>query len=254
LSPAGRDSRSSAVPRGIDRSIDHPAVLLPETRRSSRSEANPARLGRILFGFVYVTVTACAIVLLGLSWRNEVHKRQAAETAASKSGSALSSVQARVDGIEEQNRKLSARVTDLSSDLRTARSRLSRRTPALQQARGTLRSAATLVSALDGLDEMIGDTLKDQEAIGRLKVRLDRHVSALDRYIRVTNTSDLEKSELRATVRLLTKDLLALRAVLVRIAERKEALGDTVEPLGQSKEIDQAIKVALARAKTALRP
>jgi chromosome segregation ATPase len=206
-----------------------------------------------VFGFLYITATGCAIVLLGLSWRHELHKRHAAEGLAAKSGSALQSAQARLGTLEEQNQELSSRLTAVGGDLREARGHLSRRTVALRDARVIMRSMETFVAILDGLDETIGDTVKAEGAIGRLKTRLSRHLDTLDRYVRSTDPAALKTSALRARLRPLASDLVALQTILAGMTEGKKALDDSVEPLSQTEELDRALKAALTRAKAALR-
>jgi chromosome segregation ATPase len=206
-----------------------------------------------VFGFLYVTATGCVIVLLGLSWRDELHKRHVAEGLAAKSGSALQSAQARLGTLEERNQELSSRLTAAGGDLREARRHLSRRTVALRDARVIMHSTEMFVAALDGLDETIGDTVEAEAAIGRLKARLSRHLGALDRYVHSTDPAALKKSALRARLSPLTSDLVALQTILAGLTKGKKVLDDSVEPLSQAEQLDRALTAALTRAKAALR-
>jgi hypothetical protein len=234
------------------RAIDHTAVLLPEDepRGTRRQDVGWAR---VLFVFLYVTASACLVVLLGLAWRNERHQRETAEATAATAGSALRTAEERIAKLDQRDAELTDRVASLSHDLRIARSRASRRGDALRDVRSTLRSTATFFAALDGLDETVSDTVAAETALSPATTRLAARVKALDTYVRATPENALDRALLRARLRMLVRDLAAVRTVIAELTGGKKALADSVEPLDQMKDLDRAVLAALQRAKTALR-
>ena len=235
------------------RAFDNSAVLLPGEERRSAQRAQPMRWGRFFIGFFYVLVTGCAIVLLGLSWRNEVDKRQAAEATAATSASSLSSAKEKLRALEDTNAKLSTRVEKLDAAATKAQATLDRRTRVLRDVRSVLRTTEEFVATLEGLDETIGDTVKAEAALSKPETRLGNHISALDKYLRRTSASKLDKAVLRARVRAVTKDLDLLRAVIATLTAGKDTLDKSVKPLGTTKDLDRELQMTLSRTKAALR-
>jgi chromosome segregation ATPase len=236
----------------VPRAFDHTAVLLPgdEPRGTRRPDVGWARL---LFVFLYVTASACVVVLLGLAWRDETHRRHAAEATAATSGTALRTAQERIAKLDQRDAELTSRVAGLSKDLRAARSKGSRRGDALRDVRSILRSTATFFAALDGLDETVGDTVESETALPKASKRLAARVKALDAYLRATPEHALDRALLRARLRVLVRELTAVQTVIAQLTEGKEALAGSVEPLGQMKDLDRTVRAALERAKIALR-
>ena len=249
-----RDLPPGAVPRGVARLIDQSAVLLPGEERRSARPARPVRWGRLVLGFFYVLATGCAIVLLGMSWRNEVDRRHAAETRAAASVSSLNTANEKVQTLEETNTRLSTRLERLDNTATRAKKRLGRRTSVLCDIRGLLATTQDFVASLDGLDEVLGDTVRAETGLGGPESRLGTHIAALDRYLRTTTASDLDRSVLRARVRAITRDLDSLRSVIAALIAGKDALEKPVEPLSKTKELDRALQATITRAKAALRP
>jgi chromosome segregation ATPase len=228
----------------VARAFDNSAVLLPGEERRSAQRAQPMRWGRFFIGFFYVLVTGCAIVLLGLSWRNEVDKRQAAEATAATSASSLSSAKEKLRALEDTNAKLSTRVEKLDAAATKAQATLDRRTRVLRDVRSVLRTTEEFVATLEGLDEA---------ALSKPETRLGNHISALDKYLRRTSASKLDKAVLRARVRAVTKDLDLLRAVIATLTAGKDTLDKSVKPLGTTKDLDRELQMTLSRTKAALR-
>jgi hypothetical protein len=237
----------------VARSIDHSAVLLPGEERRSTRPTQPTRWGRFFVGFFYVLATGCAIVLLVLSWRNEVDRRQAAEARASESVSSLAAANEKLQTLEDANATLSTRVKKLDGAATKAHKSLDRRTRVLREVRALLVTTEDFVAALDGLDEVVGDTVKAETALRVPESRLDRRITALDRYLRTTDEKDLDRTVLRARVRALAKELEHLQSVIATLVAGKDDLDKSVEPLGKTEELDRALKATLARAKAALR-
>ncbi len=235
------------------RSIDHSAGLLPGDERRSTRSTQPTRWGRFFVGFFYVLATGCAIVLLVLSWRNEVDRRHAAEARASESVSSLAAATEKVQTLEDTNATLSTRVEKLGAAKTKAQKSLDARTRVLREVRGLLVTTQDFVAALDGLDEVVGDTVKAETALRVPEARLDRRITALDRYLRTTNENDLDRTVLRARVRALAKELEHLQSVIATLVSGKDALDKSVEPLGKTEELERALKATLAHAKAALR-
>jgi prefoldin subunit 5 len=211
------------------------------------------RWGRLLVGFFYVLATGCAIVLLVLSWRNEVDRRRAAETRAAASVSSLNAANEKLQALEAENTRLSTRLERLGNAATSAQRTLGRRTRVLRDVRGLLATTEDFVAALDGLDEILGDTVKTETGVRRPEARLGVHVAALDQYLRTTSAPNLDRSVLRARVRALTNDLESLRSVISTLTAGKNALDEAVEPLRKTKELDRALQATIARAKAALR-
>jgi hypothetical protein len=207
----------------------------------------------LLFVFLYVTASACVVVLLGLAWRNEMHRRHAAEAIAATSGTALQTAQERIAKLDQRDSQLTSRVADLSRELRAASSQASRRGDALRDVRNILRSTATFFGAVEGLDETVGDTVDSETALPKVATRLAARVKALDAYVRATPEHNLDRALLRLRLRAIVRQLTAIETVIVQLTEGKEALADSVEPLGQMKDLDRSVRAALERAKKALR-
>lgn len=240
----------------MTRSIDHSAVLLPGEERQERRPtraSQPTRWGRLFLGFFYVLATGCAIVLLVLSWRNEVDQRHAAEARASESASSLAAANQKLQTLEDTNATLSTRVEKLDGAAAKRQKSLDSRTRVVREVRGLLVTTEDFVAALDGLDEVVGDTVEAETALRVPEARLDRRLTALDRYLKTTNESDLDRTVLRNRVRALAKELERLEGVIATLVAGKDTLDKSVEPLGKTEELDRALKATLARAKAALR-
>lgn len=230
------------------RPLDHSAGLLPggKVRR-----IRPTPWGRILVAFAYVTATACAIVLLGLSWRHELNRRQAVEATVNSSQTALRAAQDRLGVLEQRSETLSVRTERLSDRLRKAQQHSSRRTGALRSARNVLRATRGFVAALEGLDETVTQTVEAEGSLVTEVGSLASHMSALSHYVRNTD-EELDRATLNARLRATVHDLVTIRTILARLIEGRDELGAAAEPLATSASLDAALRAAIARAKNAL--
>lgn len=235
----------------MPRPLDHSATLIPGTKRG-RIGPTPLPWARVFFIFLYVTATACAIVMLTLSWRDEIHRRHAAEATAATSGLALRSAEQRAATLSESNDKLSARAARLAATLTAVRERSSKRGGSLRNVRSAIQTTATFAAALDGLDEPLGDTLAAEDRLVRSKALLATHLESLDRYLRKTPEPALDRAVLQAKTRTIASDLSAMQALLVKLTTGQEQLQKAVEPLGQAGDVDKALKAVLAQVKAAL--
>ena len=231
------------------RPLDHSAGLLPggKVRRT-----RPAPWGRIFVAFAYVTATACAMVLLGLSWRHEVDRRQAVEATANSSQTALRAAQDKLGVLEQRNETLSARTERLSDRLHKAEQHTSRRTSALRSTRNVLRATHMFVAALDGLDETVTQTVEAESSLMTAVGSLGTHVNALSQYVHDTRENDLDRPTLHARLRATVHDLVTIRTVLVRLTEGRDDLGAAAEPLAGTENLGPALRSAIVRAKKAL--
>jgi chromosome segregation ATPase len=233
----------------MGRPLDHSAGLLPGGKvRSTR----PAPWGRIFVAFAFVTATACAMVLLGLSWRHELDRRHAVEATANSSQTALRAAQDKLGVLEQRNETLSARTERLSDRVHKAQRHALRRTSALRSTRNVLRATHAFVAALDGLDQTVAQTVEAEASLVTALGRLDTHMNALSHYARNTDEKDLDRSILNARLRATVHDLVAIRTILTRLTEGKDDLAAAAEPLARSENLDAGLRSAIARAKKAL--
>jgi FtsZ-binding cell division protein ZapB len=231
------------------RPLDHSAGLLPGGKvRSTR----PAPWGRIFVAFAFITATACAMVLLGLSWRHELDRRQAVEATASSSQTALRAAQSKLGVLEQRNETLSARTERLSNRLHKAERHTSRRTSALRSTRNVLRATHMFVAALDGLDGPVAQAVEAEGLLVTEVGSLATHVNALSQYVRTTHENDLDRSTLNARLRATVRHLVAIRTILASLTEGRDDLSAAAEPLARSENLDVALRSAIARAKKAL--
>jgi hypothetical protein len=234
------------------RPLDHSAVLLPGERRRSGAPT-PLPWVRILAVFLYVAVTGCAIVLLALSWRDELERRHVAQASAATSLGALQAAQKKISVLEEHDQKLTESVDRLTQRLIVARHLASRRLGTVRTTTGALRTTRDFLLALDGLDETLKDVVASDKALERAKGDLATHLNGLSSYLGATKEQDLDRSRLQARARALTRDLGTIVTIVARLSASRETLDKAVEPLGKTDELDAAVKSALARARAALR-
>jgi hypothetical protein len=234
------------------RPLDHSAVLLPGERRRG-SAPTPLPWVRMLVIFLYVAVTGCAIVLLALSWRDELQRRHVAQASAATSLGALQTAQQKISVLEEHDRKLTESVDRLTQRLVVARHRASRRLGTVRTTIGVLRTTRDFLVALDGLDETLQDVVASDKALERAKGHLATHLNGLSSYLSATKERDLDRSRLRARTMALTRDLATIVTLVARLTTSNETLDKVVAPLGKTDELDAAVKSALARARAALR-
>jgi hypothetical protein len=234
----------------MDRPVDHSAVLLPG--KAPRRAGN-VPWGRLFFAFMYVTASAGAVVLLGLSWRHEVDRRHAAESRAATSDIAFKTAAAKVATLEDRNQSLSARVDRLVAGASAAQRASSQRGDALRDTRGVLRASKDFVTALDGLDKTAAETVKAETDLAKFEGRLTTHVAALSQYLRDTSQQALDRAVLRARLRTVVRDLEAVQGALGRLTDEKDALDKAGEPLAQMQDLARSLESALVRTKAALR-
>jgi FtsZ-binding cell division protein ZapB len=231
------------------RPLDHSAGLLPGGKvRSTR----PAPWGRIFVAFAFITATACAMLLLGLSWRHELDRRQSVEATANSSQTALRAAQSKLGVLEQRNETLSARTEQLSNRLHKAERHTSRRTSALRSTRNVLRATHMFVAALDGLDGTVAQAVEAEGLLVTEVGSLATHVNGLSQYVRTTHENNLDRSTLNARLRATVRHLVAIRTILASLTEGRDDLAAAAEPLARSENLDVALRSAIARAKKAL--
>jgi hypothetical protein len=202
---------------------------------------------------MYVTASAGAVVLLGLSWRHEVDRRHAAESRAATSDIAFKTAAAKVATLEDRNQSLAARIDRLVAGVSAAQRASSQRGDALRDTRGVLRASKDFVTALDGLDKTAAETVKAETDLAKFEGRLTTHVAALSQYLRDTSQQALDRAVLRARLRTVVRDLEAVQGALGRLTDEKDALDKAGEPLAQMQDLARALESALVRTKAALR-
>jgi hypothetical protein len=233
----------------VARPLDHSAGLLPGGKVRSTP---PAPWGRIFVAFAYVTATGCAMVLLALSWRHELERRQVVEATANSSQTALRAAQSKLGVLEQRNETLSARTERLSDRLHKAERHTSRRTSALRSTRNVLRATHVFVVALDGLDETVTQTVEAEGLLVTAVGSLGTHMNALSQYVHNMRENDLDRTTLNVRLRATIHDLVTIRTILAQLTEGKDDLAAAAEPLARSETLDAALRSAIARAKNAL--
>jgi hypothetical protein len=201
----------------------------------------------------YVAATAGAIILLALSWQDEVDRRHAAQAAAASSLTALKAAQDKAGVAEARDRALTGRVELLTRRLEIARREASRRTGAVRSTSAVLRSTRDFIAGLKGLDETLKDVVGAESDLETAKARLAMHLDRLSVYLAKTKEDALDRSVLRARTMSLVGDLATIRAIVADLAAAREILDKVGEPLGNTDELDVAIKTILARARASLR-
>jgi hypothetical protein len=209
--------------------------------------------GRLFFAFMYVTASAGAVVLLGLAWRHEVDRRHAAESRAASSDVALQTAAAKIATLEDRNQAFGARAERLTAGVSAARRTSARRGDALRETLGVLRATKEFVAALDGLEQTAADTVKAETDLTTAEKRLTAHINALAHYLTITGQPALDRTILRARLRVIVRDLEAVQGALGGLTDGKEALDKAGEPLGQTQDLGRSLNSALARTKAALR-
>ena len=232
------------------RPIDHSAEFL-NPRRTRAGWTVPVPWARIFVAVGYVTATGCAIVLLGLAWRHEVDRRQAAQSTAAMSGAALQTAQEKIGTLADRNETLSARADRLTARLEAARRHSSRRGEALRSTKTVLRGAHGFVAALEGLDESATTLVEGQDRLVTATGALAAHVDSLSRYVSRTREGALDRALLVARLEATVRDLATVRAILARMEADKAALGAAADPLARATDLDAALRSAIARAKGA---
>jgi hypothetical protein len=234
----------------MERPLDRSAVLLPSQRRSRSS--SPVPWARILVAFLFVVASGCAIVLLALSWHNELNRRQEAQGSAASSLKALQTTQDKLSIMQAHDRVLTDRVEVLERRLEDARHDAARGRQTVKGTNSVLRTTRAFVVALDGLDEVLSDVVAADGDLGTAKRKLARHVDGLSTYLR-QNKNKLDPTILTARTRLLVADVAAIEAIVVKLAGAKDDLVGAGKPLEQTDELEAALKAALARGSAALK-